>query len=258
MASSLKCKEENYIEFTILLLETIKELIEDESKDIHLSNVFILLLYVYINVYSRSPDDFNKNIFVSNNELSGMCLKNISPIFNSSKRITFNFEGLTIVDSKFINYDYFWDCGFNEKTIFLNCDLNNIKNRPTKKNNISPTLFDGSKVDNNLKEAVLDLFDSSGNKSDKIRKKIERILKIFEFNGVFKPQKVKRVNAEVSGFSGNVVLNNLLKLKVIEKYNDSVMLEDEYIISSDYDDLIDVVVQDNSSIKMDRLVKKCL
>ncbi|WP_038343781.1 RNA-binding domain-containing protein [Acinetobacter sp. A47] len=258
VASSLKCKEENYIEFTILLLETIKELIEDESKDIHLSNVFILLLYIYINVYSRSPDDFNKNIFVSNNELSGMCLKNISPIFNSSKRITFNFEGLTIVDSKFINYDYFWDCSFNEKTIFLNCDLNNIKNRPTKKNNISPTLFDGSKVDNNLKEAVLDLFDSSGNKSDKIRKKIERILKIFEFNGVFKPQKVKRVNAEVSGFSGNVVLNNLLKLKVIEKYNDSVMLEDEYIISSDYDDLIDVAVQDNSSIKMDRLVKKCL
>ena len=259
VSDSICDKEDEFIEFSILCLEMIKELVNDESVEIHLSNIFILFLYIYINTYSRSPDDFVRVLFSKNDVIDGMCVKNISPIYNSNKKITFNFEGSTITNSTFINYDYFWDCKFDENTKFKDCQINGIKNRPTSKNNISPLLFDDSnEVESSLKEAVSDLFDSFGSKTDKTRKKIEKILKIFESNGVFKPQKIKRVNAEVSSFSGSIVLNQLLKLEVIEKYTESVMLEEEYIVSDEYEELIDVIVQDNSSIKMDRLVRKCL
>ncbi|RKG46745.1 MULTISPECIES: RNA-binding domain-containing protein [Acinetobacter] len=256
--SSLVGKEEKYIDFVILCFENIKSKFSGDEKISYASNIFILFIYIYINVYSKNPNDFLEKIFIQDGVVKELYFKNISPIFNSSKKITFNFENITFKNSHFENYDFFWDCMFNKNTVFQNCNLLNIRNRPTTKSNISPDIFSGSSVDLALSDAVEDLFQNVGNRNLKTRKNIERILRIFESNGTFKPQKVKRVNAEVSHFNGNLILQKLLKKEVIIKHTESVMLEEEYIVAEDYDELIDVVVQDNSSLEMDRLVKFCL
>lgn len=211
-----------------------------------------------MSVFSRKADEFLSNIFVSDGYISNLYLKNVSTIYNSSKKIVFNFEDLKIKDSIFENFDFFWDCKFNKNTIFEYCTLKNIKNRPTAKSNISYNIFDTSKIDVSLRDAVDGLFENFGNKKMRVKRNIEKILKIFESNGNFKPQKVKKVNADVSNFNGNIILDNLINLGVICKYNQSVMHEDEYIVSENFHELIDVVVQDNSSIVMDRIVRECM
>ena len=255
---SLIGNEIDFLDFVILCFEVIKSDYSGDDKIIYFSNSFLLFLYIYINVFSKKPNDFLDYVFVQKGVIRDFYLKNISPIYNSSKKITFNFEDVVFRNSHFENYDFFWDCTFNHNTIFENCRLVSIKNRPTAKNKISPNIFKSSFIDPSLSDAVDDLFENIGNKEAKVRRNIERILQLFEYNGVFKPQKIKRINAEVSNFNGNMVLQKLVKDQVVVKYSESLMVEDEYIISEEYDDLIDVVVQDNSSTKMDRLVEICM
>ncbi|MFW1841594.1 RNA-binding domain-containing protein [Acinetobacter pittii] len=258
ISTPLKQKEEEFVEFSTYLFERIKQDYSGDQRLTFSSNTFMLLIYIYMSVFVKKADEFLSKVFINDGYISNLYLKNVSTIYNSSKKIVFNFEDLRVKDSVFENFDFFWDCKFNKNTIFEYCTLRNIKNRPTSKSNISYNIFDTSEIDTSLRDAVDGLFENFGNKKMRVKRNIEKILKIFESNGNFKPQKVKKVNADVSNFNGNLILETLINLSVICKHNQSVMHEDEYIISEDFHDLIDVVVQDNSSIIMDRIVRECM
>lgn len=255
--SAITNKEDEFLTFSLSMFEKIEEKYFGEMKINHSSNVLVLFIYLYKQVFSRTPDEFVGNIFQSKDCIDKLNLKNISPMYNSSKKITFSFENKLITNSHIENFDNFWDCKFSKSTVFDNCTLVNIKNRPTQKNEISPIIFDKSRIDTNLRESIDYFFESLDSKNSRVKKQIEKILKIFVSNGNFHPQKVGKVSADVSKFNGNITLDKLIKLGVIQKHNESVMLDNEFIISDEFLDLIDVVVQDNSSIIMDRLVKRC-
>lgn len=110
-------------------------------------------------------------------------------------------------------------------------------------------------ADQQFTDTVSSLFDTKENIQIRNRKNLIKILKLFVSNGNFLPQKIVRINADTSNFSGSFILEKLLEHDIIVRHHESHMLEYEYIISTEYEDLLDAVTQGNSSIKMDKLVK---
>lgn len=247
--------ENEFIEYCLFTLLNIKNNGVDIKNKIIYSNFLILNIYLYTKIFSKTADDFISEVLGNSNTIEDLYLINISQNYNSSKKLSLSFIGKEVKNSFFQNYDFFWDCKFDQNTIFTDCEIKGIKGKPPKNTQINKNTFKNSKPDLAFRDVLSDFLDIKENILHKNKKNIFKIFKIFVSNGNFLPQKIVRVNSDVSKFSGNQVLEKLLKNDVIIKYVDSYMLEDEYIISSEYEDLLDVVTQGNNSIKMDRLIE---
>lgn len=252
--SKLQNQESDFIEYCFYTLLNIKNRENTfENKVLH-SNFLILNMYLYTKIFSKTCDDFVFEVLENSNVISDLNLINISQTYNSSKKLCFNFIGKKIKNSFFHNYDFFWDCKFDIETSFDGCNIKLIKGRPAKNTQISKNTFKKSQTDISFQDTLSDYLDIKENILSRNKKNISKIFKIFVSNGNFLPQKIEKVNSDVSKFSGNQILDKLLKINVITKHIDSYMLDDEYIISEEYEDLLDVVTQGNNSIKMDNLV----
>lgn len=251
----IRDSESEFIDYCILMLINIKNIDDSLDSKITYSNFIVLSIYLYVNIFSKNCDDFIYEVLEKSNVIEDLYLINISQSYSSSKKLSFNFTNKTIKNSYFHNYDFFWDCKFNQSTKIIYSHLKGIKSKPPKSIDINKKTFSNCQTDLAFNGYLSDLFDTKENILSKSRKHITKILRIFVSNGNFLPQKIVRVNSDVSKFSGNHSLEKLLKHDVIIKHADSYMLESEYIISEDYEDLLDVVTQGNNSIKMDKLVK---
>lgn len=247
--------EDEFIEYCLYTLINIKNKENNIKNKMIYSNFLILNMYLYTKVFSKTADNFISEVLQNSNTIEDLYIVNISQNYNSSKKLSLNFNGKHVKNSFFQNYDFFWDCKFDENTLFSDCEIKSIKGKPSKNTKITKNTFKQCKTDISFQDVLSDFLDIKENIISKNRKNVFKIFKIFVSNGNFLPQKIVRVNSDVSKFSGNQVLEKLLKNNVIIKYTDSYMLEDEYIIATDYEDLLDVVTQGNNSIKMDKLIE---
>lgn len=255
VSNNLQDHENDFIEYCLYTLINIKNKGNDLKYKILYSNFLMLNMYLYTKVFSKTSDDFISEILQNSNTIEDLYLINISQNYNSSKKLSLNFNGKHVKNSVFQNYDFFWDCKFDQDTIFSDCQIKGIKGKPSKNTKINKNTFKKCKTDTSFQDALSYFLDIKENIISKNRKNVLKIFKIFVSNGNFLPQKIVKVNSDVSKFSGNQLLDKLLKNNIIIKYADSYMLEDEYIISPNYEDLLDVVTQGNNSVKMDKLIE---
>jgi hypothetical protein len=114
------------------------------------------------------------------NEIKGM---QIIGIHNSEETIRFDFSNLILKDCYIDGYQSFWNCTFNEQTLFMNCYLLNIDYDSNKKLTIGENNFQNCTTDDKFKWAFKkDSFNAK--KSDlQVKEFLEDFFKMFFSKG---------------------------------------------------------------------------
>ncbi|MBK3455012.1 NACHT domain-containing protein [Pseudomonas sp. MF6754] len=259
------CKKMFFSEELVLLtLESIESLKEQAlecdsafkaSIDAAISSMFMLLISVFretgeAKFDSSSCTDLLKNVF-GEKELSGVVLMNI--LSCDSKRPVFDFRNLTIKNSHFERYDYFWDCQIDEDTRFHNSFFSQLSPRK----DLKPIFFDNTFSDdcllNDMLETINQRKDEENAQSDKLNENLRRLFELFNKRGNFYPQKQEYIRSKI--FTGKL-LPTLLKNGVIEDYLDPKKPTfRQFRVSQEFRGLMKFIDQGTRCIELDRVIK---
>jgi GTPase SAR1 family protein len=119
----------------------------------------------------------------SDGRLNNLYISDFNAYDNSMKTI-FDFKGKTLVNCCFDNYEYFWECKFDEKTLFKKCVFKNSKFPKTKEIGLSVTNFEDCPMDEIMKQMI----HSNRNINSDINYKIENEIKEFFKNFIWSGQ----------------------------------------------------------------------
>ncbi len=221
-----------------------------------ISSIFTLYLSILkFNNQLSNNDHLNTamtDLFcVKDKTIEGLSLINIKK--SLKKKLIFDFSDFEILDSNFIDYDFFWECIFNENTKFKKCRISSIISQKIgKKNSLSRSNF----IDCRLDQTIIDKFNEIDinklSNKDKIKKEVLGLLKLFIQNLNFYPQKEARIKS-YSQYSN--LYPKLLELGVINIYNGKLN-ETEVAVSPEYSKLIKCITQKSPSIELNDIVDK--
>jgi GTPase SAR1 family protein len=182
--------------------------------------------------------------------------------YDSGMKTTFDFRDINLINSKFDNYEYFWECKFNEKTMFKNSVFKNIKPPKSKELSYSLTVknFQNCRMDELMKELIM---INSGIKTDthiSAEKDIKNLLSLFIWGGQTHAVSIK--SQLVHNYSGlliglKAILQILEDLKIIQYPDVKNNNLDKVIISRQYEyEIKNFAQQSLKSKKVLELIRK--
>lgn len=153
----------------------------DKQKKL-ISNIFSLCLSI---MHKEKDNNIENNTSLikylfekSINSLDGISIVNI----NSDQNIRFNFADLTISNSLIDNYTTFWECNFNEQTMFLNCQLLNLKTAK-KRSILKSENFIDCTYDRDVETSLKILDETKSTKVEQMKSFLESFFHLFISNG---------------------------------------------------------------------------
>lgn len=165
-------------------------------------------------------------------ELDQLCLVDVR------ERILFDFRGITINNSTFINYSSFWECEFDETTYFRSCNFSTLYKDARLNTPLERANFDGSCI---LDQSVFEALNSQQVKIRSSRLQRERdivdIFRLFIRSGYVIPQKEVMLRAKYRGqWPIQDALRKLIDMQVLVPYvsEKSVKMGPELQIASRY------------------------
>ena len=160
----------------------LDDLIQEEKKRAVIANIFNISLsinhHIHINNINANTK-LLKSIFNNSNNI----IENLSIInLNSEKEIRFDFSDLEIYKAFIDSYNSFYECHFNEKTIFNKCNLLNIVSNNSK-NTLSKKIFMDCIFDKNIERVIEDTESKQKQKVDKVKQFLNSFFHLFYSNG---------------------------------------------------------------------------
>lgn len=165
------------------IIDQIKKikLKHDKQKKL-ISNIFSLCLSIMHKVKANNIEN-NTSLIIdlfgkSINSLDGISIINI----NSDQNIKFNFSDFTVSNSLIDNYSSFWECNFNENTIFQNCQLLNLKAAKTR-SLLKPENFIDCTYDSDVEMSLKILEENKSMKVEQMKSFLGSFFHLFISNG---------------------------------------------------------------------------
>ncbi|MEO5331985.1 MAG: hypothetical protein H7839_08180 [Magnetococcus sp. YQC-5] len=147
-----------------------------------------------------------------------MYLNDLS-IIQLRDHVVFDFSGMVIRNSFFQQYDHFWDCTFDDDTLFHDCSFSSLFKREGLKTNLKAANFTSTCTWDAMFEEELQASSEDENiSSKKISDNIAFFLKIFITDGYFKPQKDIVVRSKYKKGNYNKIFNALSECEIIQEY----------------------------------------
>lgn len=147
-----------------------------------IANIFNLSLAINHKFYSndiyRNTELLSKMFVKSNIYIDNLSVANIG----EDQNIRFDFSGLTINNSIIDNYDNFWNCSFDEKSIFISCHLINLTLRK-KNSDVSKAKFIDCTYDTNVESSLKKVELNDVNRIEQTKIFINDFFHLFFSNG---------------------------------------------------------------------------
>lgn len=227
IASRIKHWDEDDLFFIADIIEKIGSLDRDDSiKWKAVATIFNVCLT--INGNKRSPNiEDNTNLMLSLFQSTKGKLFNLSIINlnNPDFKIRFNFSNLTIIKGYFDNYGNFWDCAFNESTIFSECYLMNLVSKRSKELALSETNFHDCITDDGINAVLTSNKENQVDKKGKAKAFLDDFFHLFLSNGKLERQsendviKTRFGGINKSSYNYKRVVKTLKSRFVIETYD---------------------------------------
>lgn len=228
------------------------------DKNLFISAIVTLLLTLLekgnnqSNINTRT--DIIEKIFESSGCIQGLCLIDI--FGNSSSKPTFDFRGKILKDCIFINYEYFWECTFDESTRFHDSYFKDIDPREGISTNIPDKLFGPSCDLIEIQHLISQTRADKKDQKQDISADLIKVFKLFYERGNFYPRKQEQVRKKLSTVN---LLGTLIEKGVVKNYRDPKKpTMKQYRISDEYRDVIYLLDQDTPSVKFNRLVRELM
>jgi flagellar biosynthesis GTPase FlhF len=180
-----------------------------------ISGAFLIALYKLTSKTKESYTELLKDIFLDNNEINGFCF------YGVNDKITFDFSSLRFTNIFISEYDFFWECTFNEKTYFRNSFFSSLNLRDGIRTFASRINFDleTCKIDKTIDKALLEQGNEEKSRKVNLGDDISRFLKLFYSEGRMKPQKESVLKAKYRGKNDyNSLIKLLTKYFLIEEH----------------------------------------
>jgi len=246
-------------EFQIFIISIIEKWIEqlktkEDTKLRQLISSILILSLVSLRLSSNKNDIETRTQLLTDifgNNLDYLSLINLFGE-DIKKHPTFNFKGRTISHAWFENYEYFWECGLNEKTHYYKSTFRHLRPREgVKIPNIHQGLFedcDTMDIEDILNEQKIE----RSNEKENFERKIKKIFRHFEQGGTFKEKKVEDTRKKCD----TKTLDVLIKKKVIHPYkNPDKPSMKQYRVSDEYFNIIKILTQGGSCVELERIYK---
>lgn len=244
------------IETQINILKSDNHNKYEEARNLISSFLCIILLSSKLTLSNNSIEDrTNLIIDIFGSNLNYLSIVNIFGQDNPEDSLVFDFRGKTILNALFENYQYFWECKFDNKTSFEKSTFKELKLR---KNVTLPKLNENFFIECNTL-GISDLLDKQANilniKEEKTRNKLLKIFRHFEEAGTFKEKKIEDTRKKCD----TILLDELIKQKVITPYiNPSKPTLKQYKISDEYIDILDAIGQGGTNVAFEKVIKKLM
>ncbi|GAA0309072.1 NACHT domain-containing protein [Psychrobacter aestuarii] len=246
--------DDDLIIFCLDLIDNINtESLND--KNLFISAIVTLLLTLLekgnnqSNINTRT--DIIEKIFEVNGCIQGLCLIDI--FGKSSSKPTFDFRGKVLKDCIFINYEYFWECTFDDSTRFHDSYFKDIDPREGISTNIPEKLFSPSCDLIEIQHLISQTREDKKDQKQDISADLIKVFKLFYERGNFYPRKQEQVRKKLSTVN---LLGTLIEKGVVKNYRDPKKpTMKQYRISDEYREIIYLLDQNTPSVKFNRLVK---
>lgn len=221
----------SWTEYDVLLVSDIIDQVSKnsdiaiETKRAVIANIFNISLSIQHNLNQNniiSNTELLRSIFKnSNSTLVNLCLINL----NHDKSIRFDFSGLKIEDAFIDNYGYFYECTFDDDTVFSKCYLLNIESK--KANSSLPMkLFVDCIYDKNIEEAISLHNNKEQSNIDKSKSFINSFLHLFYSNGRLGRQwedkviKPRFIGVDIHNYGYKKVMRIMKRHELIQSSNE--------------------------------------
>ncbi len=250
--------DEDLIFFCIELIEAIED--EDYEKfnqqEIFKSAIVCLLLELLqdgrstqSNIQTRT--EIIEKLFEDRGAIRGLSLVNI--FGETNNKPTFDFKGKHLDICTFNNYEYFWECSFDEKTTSSQSTFNGIDARLGVKYTIPKNLFtnsDTSQISHLLNEKE----QEATNNLESVLADLIKVFRLFYQRGNFYARKQEEVRKKLSTIS---FLQKLISSGVIKDYKDPKKPSmKQYRIDDSYKSVIDYIEQGTPSVELQSLAEE--
>ncbi len=245
--------DDDVVFFCVEVIEKIAT-IDQVNQELFVSAIVSLLLRLLqdtpgmqSNITTRT--DLLVRIFGYNDQINKLCLVDI--FGNANTKPTFDFSGKTLIDCAFDNYEYFWECEFDDNTRFQRSRFKDINPRDGINFKIPENLFSSS-CDLTLVQHLLTKKNAEAESTRAvIMSDLVRVFKLFYQRGNFYPRKQEEVRKKLSTVS---LLSDLLSKGVILNYKDpGKPTMKQYKINADFNSVIDFIEQGTPSSELQKL-----
>lgn len=219
----------------INIINNIEKLSKDKERhfDTFISSLFLIYLSI-LNKNSKlnTQKDLQESLISIFKNTKGiienLCLCNINRP-NGKPRLEFDFSDLKFENFHMKNYSEFYNCTFNEGTLFESGEIELLDN-PNIRHNLKDYNFSKKVIFLGNTKNILENIKLQNEDRDRVRENnFKKIIKCFYAGGRFQSKKV----AEIRAKHGNI-LPKMLDLEVIILNKDSKLSENEYKINPIY------------------------
>lgn len=171
----------------LLVSDLIEQINRNESISIDkarkvIANIFNLAISINQkfngNDIYRNTELLKKLYVKSSNIIEKLCIANLG----EDQNIRFDFSGLSINDSLIDNYGNFWNCTFDEKTVFSSCRLINLTLNK-KASDVSKAIFIDCTYDANVESSLKKVELGNVNRVEQTKILINDFFHLFYSNG---------------------------------------------------------------------------
>jgi len=226
----------NIEEIKFLYIQLIEELknIQILKKNKY---VFSFVLSILLRLNSKKDKQSNteliKEILDKNNKYIGLCLSNN----HLHDKFLFYFNGMSF-EYCYIDYKYFGDCDFDNKTIFYNSIIEGYYD--TKCNFLENNFDTSSVLSDSMKKTLKVKEKNIQDKNYQIKRDILNILKKFYKNSfkILKKERLKNIDSKILDF--------LIKEKIIVKQNRTTSdkrKEENFMINSEFESDLRLILE---------------
>jgi hypothetical protein len=196
------------------------------------------------------------DLFGDGGKISGASLIDVT------EPLAFDFRGMEIQDSSFMNYDDFWECEFSEQTRFANCVLSNLPKKESYTTTAKRVNFDMNTCA--VDDTVVSALASQREKVASARKQkyddLSKFLRYFYKNGRLYPQREIVLRRRYHGSWDIQVMIKQLKaarLIVDHKNEQKKTLGAELAISKQFQpDVVKFIHEDNVTDKLRTIIQE--
>jgi hypothetical protein len=247
-------------EFQIFVIDIIESLIRKLEKEETirirrlLSSTLILLLVSLRKSDKKNDIEMRTKLLIDifGKDLKFLTLINLFGAEQNKTYPTFDFEGLSIKNAWFDNYEYFWECKFNNKTKFIKSTFKYLEPR---KNvaipKIHPEFFSDCDTAG-IQKLILQEEDNTINKKELLEKNLLKIFRHFEQSGTFKDKKIDDTRKKCN----TNILDKLIKNNIVETFkNPNRPTLKQYRVCDEYHNIIKVLSQNGTCIEFEKVIK---
>ncbi|WP_406733113.1 hypothetical protein RJD39_03150 [Vibrio scophthalmi] len=250
--------DEDLVLFCIELIEEIEscDYADNEQKSIFKSAIVCIFLELlqdsdnqHSNISTRT--DLIEKLFSSGHEIIGLSLVNI--FGETSHKPTFDFKGKHLNKCVFNNFEYFWECSFDDSTTSDTSFFKDIDARQGVNYTIPRNLFTNSDT-SHISHLLNEKEEEATSNKESVLADLTKVFKLFYQRGNFYPKKQEEVRKKLATIS---FLQRLISKGVIRDFKDPKKPSmTQYKIDDSFKSVIDYFEQGTPSVELMSLVEE--